>query len=199
MNKKQENLKSYNENADRMVKKFNSLLGYPEEIKRIFSVISKDNPKILEIGCGSGRDAKEILKYTNDYLGIDFSKELIKHAKKFVPQARFRVADLDDLTFPQKLDVIFAAASLLHSDKKSLKKFFNKAYKSLNKKGIIFLSLKYSQKHKEERKVDDWGTRTFYSYNIKSVKEIAGKRYKLLSKETKELRSQKWLSLMLQK
>ena len=182
-----------------MAKIANNLLGYPKEIKKIFSIISKNNPKVLEIGCGSGRDAKEILKYTNDYLGIDFSEGMIKQAKKFVPEADFIIADLEEFIFPEKLDVIFAAASLLHSDKENLKNFFNKAYDTLNKGGVIFISLRYREKYEGEKNADDFGSRFFYYYNSKLVKKIAGERYKIWLEEIEEYRNLKWINFIFQK
>lgn len=199
MDKKQENLETYNKNAIGMAKKFDNLPGYPEEIKKSFSYFSKENPKVLEVGCGSGRDAKEILKYTNDYLGIDFSKGLIEKAKKTVPEANFLVADLETFEFPKDLDIIFAFASLLHSNKENLKKFFDKAYESLSVGGIIFVSLKFEEEYAEKIKTDEFGKRTFYFYNIPLVKEIAGEKYKTLFEENLDLRGQKWISLMFQK
>lgn len=69
-------------------------------------------PRILEIGCGDGRDAREIVGLTPNYTGFDISKELIKIARQHVPQGNFEVADAISYPYPANdLDVVFA---LLH-------------------------------------------------------------------------------------
>jgi len=107
------------------------------DIEKAFSYVGKPNPKVLELGCGDGRDTKEILKRTNDYLGIDLSKELIKIAKKETPKARFILVDFEKINFMSGIDIVFAFAALLHSDKESVRDILAKAAKSLNKSGIF--------------------------------------------------------------
>lgn len=198
MNKKQENINTYNSSAESLKDKFDSLGGYPNEIKKVFSLVSKNNPKVFEIGCGSGRDAQEILKYTNDYLGIDFSGKLIEYAKKNNPKANFLVADADDFVFPSNNDIIFAFASLLHSDKKSISKILKKIHSSLNTGKIVFLSLKYGA-YQEKIKIDEFGKRIFYYYDFKTLKELTKNNFKIIWKEIENYNGQRWINIILQK
>ena len=88
-----------------MAKKFNSMEGYLPDIERtLYFLPSKKNPKIIEIGSGSGRDAQDLLGFTNDYLGFDISPEMVKHAKELVPNGNFVVADVDEFDFPRNID-----------------------------------------------------------------------------------------------
>jgi predicted TPR repeat methyltransferase len=73
---------TYNKTAKIHSDKFTKYGARIDDIERAFSCIKKSNPKVVEIGCGDGRDAEEIIKRTNDYLGIDLSEELIKIAQK---------------------------------------------------------------------------------------------------------------------
>lgn len=175
MDKKWKNITTYNKSAKELAEKFDGLGGYPKEINRIFSLASQKNPKVFEIGCGSGRDSKEIMKYTNDYLGIDFSKELIAYARKNNPRANFKVADAEKFSFPKNVTAVFALASLLHSDKISLRRLLKKIFTCLNNDGLFFVSLKYGP-YREELKKDSFGERFFYFYNLKTLKEITGKK-----------------------
>ena len=54
--------------------------------------------KVVDLGCGVGYIAKEILENFDDvdYLGIDFSKAMIKQARRIVPGLDFIVGDLRD-------------------------------------------------------------------------------------------------------
>lgn len=40
--------------------------------------------KILEVGSGGGRDAKDLIEMGYEYIGIDISKGLLEEAKKYL-------------------------------------------------------------------------------------------------------------------
>jgi SAM-dependent methyltransferase len=169
-----------------------------DDIREAFSFAKKENPSVLELGCGNGRDAGEIANYTNDYLGIDISIELIKLAKEKFPLLRFEIRDIEDYEFPKNLDIIFAFASLLHSTKDSLKIVLEKSFNALHSGGIIYLSLKYSPTYQEVITNDEFGIRTFYYYSGNDIREIAGK-FSILKNEIRDARGQTWLEVILQK
>jgi len=198
MDKKQQTAENYNKGAESFAKKFDDLGARVSDIKEMFEIVNKNNPKVLEIGCVNGRDAKEVLKYTSDYLGIDISGELIKIARRNIPQANFQIADAETFEFPANLDIIFAFASLIHVNKKNLKNILEKSFHSLNHSGIIWLSMKYAENYKEITKEDEFGKRTFYFYSDKDITEIAGK-FSIIKDEIHDVRGQKWLDIVLQK
>ena len=168
---KKQTVETYNKNASALAKKFANLGPRIEDIHRGFSYISKDNPNVLEIGCGYGREAKEILKLTNRYLGIDISDEMIKMAKREVPNGNFVVADIENYIFPSNLDIIFSFASLLHPDKETLKLILEQAYEALSEGGIFYISLKLDKYHSETQD-DEFGIRTYYYYTPEDIKEL---------------------------
>lgn len=129
--KKAQTLSAYNSNADKFDEHFNKFGVRIQDIERTLSYVKKDNPSVLELGCGNGRDAKEILKRTNHYLGLDLSGELVRIAKEKNPGGRFVEGDFDSFVFPNNLDVVFAFSSLLHADKASLERIFDGAYEAL--------------------------------------------------------------------
>jgi len=114
INKKQQTINTYNNTASRMAEKFNDLGARVNDIKETFEATSKNNPSVLEIGCGNGRDAIEIIKYTNNYTGIDIANKFIEIAKENVPQGKFEVADIENYIIPNNLDTVFAFASFIH-------------------------------------------------------------------------------------
>lgn len=68
--------------------------------------------RILEIGCGEGRDARTILRGGYDLLATDISKEAIAYCQKQLPQygAHFRVLDCLSDTLDEKYAFIYAVA-----------------------------------------------------------------------------------------
>lgn len=92
-----------------------------EEIEPYLEYVKKGD-RILDAGCGNGRlyqalDEKRNGNYKLNYLGIDFSKELIKIARQKYPQAEFKQADLNKSeTFNNlnNFDLVFCLAVLHH-------------------------------------------------------------------------------------
>lgn len=198
MNKKLETIKSYNKGAKILARKFNEIGPRTKDVEQGISFTNKKNPKVLEIGCGNGRDAKEILKFTNDYIGVDISEKMINLAKEYTSEGRFQTADIEEYEFPQNVDIIFAFASLLHFDKKSLNKIFNKAYDSLSNNGIFYISLKFGT-HQEKVKIDEFGSRFFYLYTEKDIKELIKDKYNILLTNKQNLKGVEWLTIVLKK
>ncbi len=198
MNKKLQTIESYNKNAKGLAEKFNNIGARIDDIEKGFSYIKKSNPKVVEIGCGNGRDAKEIIKHTSDYLGIDISEEMIKIAKEYAPDGKFEIADVEDYIFPKNTDIIFSFASLLHSNKDNVKKILERSHESLNERGIFFISLKYGD-YQEKTKKDEFGIRIYYFYTPEIIKELVENKYKVVYSDIQELREQKWFTIVLKK
>lgn len=70
--------------------------------------------KLLEIGCGEGRDSKSILEHGFPLIATDISKEAIAYCKKRMPQheAHFSVLDCLSEELEEEFDFIFAIAVL---------------------------------------------------------------------------------------
>ena len=122
---------------------------------------SKDinkQPFIVDLGCGSGIMAKELIKKGGRVYGIDISKEMIAIAQKKAPQAKFKVGSFLDEEIPT-CDVISGVGEVFNYlfdkkiDLKSLNKFFRKCHKALKKNGIlIFDIMEFSKKINHNRK-----------------------------------------------
>ena len=67
--------------------------------------------KVIEIGCGGGRDARDYLIDRYDYIGTDISDELLKVAKKQNPNNVFLKHSVYDLNFPKNSFDGFATKS----------------------------------------------------------------------------------------
>jgi SAM-dependent methyltransferase len=67
--------------------------------------------KIIDIGCGSGRDAKLFTNMGATVLGIDFSSNLIDIAKRKAPLAEFQLNDIKLLIIKEKLGNVKKAIS----------------------------------------------------------------------------------------
>jgi len=98
----------------------------------------------LDLGCGNGRLLKSLEQADKklNYLGVDFSDQLIDQAKANHPQAKFIVADMSDLNFlPGTFDMIFMVASFHHLPTKAERlDLLYKANRWLKPGGLLFMT-----------------------------------------------------------
>lgn len=80
------------------------------EVMNAFGV-QKDH-KLLEIGCGEGRDAIPLMKAGYDLVSTDISREAIRFCKKKAPEfaQNFRMLDCVNGSIEVKFDFIYAIA-----------------------------------------------------------------------------------------
>ena len=76
------------------------------------------NCSILEVGCGAGFAADYLRGRYGQFLGIDYSQELIGYARKHNAWSgvRFEVANVNDFESKQKFDLILMIGLLHHLD-----------------------------------------------------------------------------------
>lgn len=199
---RQQTVDTYNKSAKELAEYFKGIGSREHDVDLSIELAGNPTePKILEIGCGDGRDAQEIVKRTSHYVGFDISEELIKLACDKVPGAKFEVADASDYEYPTGLDIVFAFASLLHLDKDEVKAVLKKVQAALKPGGIFFISLKYSDEYRKELKEDQFGPRLFYFYNPRIITELAGDGYEVANLDKGFITGKKtvWFEIALKK
>lgn len=76
------------------------------------------NPRLLEVGCGSGYYSEVLATLLPDgiqYTGIDYSDAMIARARASYPSASFEVADATRLPYADNaFDIVFNGVSLMH-------------------------------------------------------------------------------------
>ncbi|MBR6403457.1 MAG: class I SAM-dependent methyltransferase [Eubacterium sp.] len=98
--------------------------------------------KILDFGCGSGRDAKAFKDRGYEVEAIDGSVELCKLASGYAG-IEVRCIDFFDIKEKEKYDGIWACASLLHIERKRLPEIIKLLRDALVTNGVIYMSFKY--------------------------------------------------------
>ncbi|MCQ2551286.1 MAG: methyltransferase domain-containing protein [Clostridia bacterium] len=102
----------------------------------------KPEARILDLGCGSGRDSQYFLSRGFDVYPVDGSKALCKIASQNIG---IEVKELlfDELDFHEEFDGVWACASLLHVPKPELPAILTKVHQTLKDDGIFFVCFKY--------------------------------------------------------
>jgi 2-polyprenyl-3-methyl-5-hydroxy-6-metoxy-1,4-benzoquinol methylase len=137
---KEKTLSYYNEQPDQFIR--TTLEADMTEIRNRFTKHLGPNARILDFGCGSGRDTKAFLEAGYIVEAIDGSEELCKKAAAYtgIPVKQMLFSDLNE---KDRYDGIWANASLLHLPKPELGDVLQKLEKALRPQGILFASFKY--------------------------------------------------------
>jgi cyclopropane fatty-acyl-phospholipid synthase-like methyltransferase len=98
--------------------------------------------KVLDFGCGAGRDSKFLLEQGFLVDAVDGSKELCQAATYFTG-VQVKQMDFLDINEILTYDGIWACASILHLSYQSLPVMFEKLLQALKKNGILYVSFKY--------------------------------------------------------
>ena len=100
--------------------------------------------RILDFGCGSGRDTKAFLQKGYVVEAIDGSSEMCKLASEYCG-IQVKCMDFNDLSVVKKYDAIWACASLLHISKEQMPNILMKMRDALVGGGAIYISYKYGE------------------------------------------------------
>lgn len=170
------NWKAYESSASSYAAKVESLHPY-KEADRFLSMIPP-NGKIIDIGCGSGRDAKVFSERGYAVTGIDFSSKMIEVAQEKAPQADFHIMDMRSLNFSPAFDGAWANASLLHLSKNEFSHVLTRISQSLKLDGVFFIKLKKGTSEGLELDARYNNLEKFYSYHdeqeLKELLSAAG-------------------------
>nr|WP_297933717.1 class I SAM-dependent methyltransferase [uncultured Lachnoclostridium sp.] len=155
--------------------------------------------KILDLGCGSGRDSKYFIDNGYKIIAIDGSEKLCEMASHLIGQ-QVKCMDFENISFENEFDGVWACASLLHVDKKEIPNIMQKLNESLKQDGVIYCSFKYGEKagHRNGRYFLDMTEELFENLISKVGK------YKVLEMYvTGDVRvrrdHEKWLNVVLKK
>ncbi len=97
---------------------------------------------VLELGCGAGLPMSARLAIGRRLTGIDLSREQVRRARRNVPTATFRQADMTTLERPSaSLDAVVAFYSLTHVPREEQAALFGRIHAWLRPGGVFIASL----------------------------------------------------------
>ena len=106
-----ETINVYNEHAEAYTKLLPSQKPHPTLLR--FIDLVKPGGRVLDLGCGPGKDAAAMQEQNLEVDAIDASEEMVKLAKEMY-DVDARVAIFDEIRPPAAYDGIWANFSLLH-------------------------------------------------------------------------------------
>ena len=153
----------YNNNAEEFVSgTINADMSYCRDK---FLQYVPDGGRILDAGCGSGRDTKAFLNLGYQVDAFDASEEVCKLASK-ITGIDVKCMRFDDFDGEFEYDGIWACASLLHVRSNDLPRIMEILCRLLKHDGVLYASFKYGT---TERIKDD---RFFCDMNETSLTDL---------------------------
>lgn len=156
------------------------------------------NARILDFGCGSGRDTKYFLEQGYQVDAIDGSEELCRLASQYtgiqVRHMYFQELDVEDT-----YDGIWACSSILHLPKVELLPVMKKMAAALKRNGIIYTSFKCSEFEGERngRYFTDFTIETFREF-VAPIEELSITEFWITGDVRLGRGEEKWLNIILQ-
>lgn len=157
--------------------------GKMEEIFKDFLTFLPETCKVLDAGCGPGRDLKRFLDSGFDAVGLDLNPSFAAMAGRF---GTVYQSSILDMPFEgSSFDAAWCSASLVHMDLTTMTQALQELHRVLKKGSWVYISVKHRGPGMPEAewKYTDHGKRWFYywsmilfanklEYNGFSVKEI---------------------------
>ncbi|MCU4579585.1 class I SAM-dependent methyltransferase [Acinetobacter gyllenbergii] len=106
-----------------------------------------DHAFILDLGCGSGRDALAFKNKGYQVAATDYSKELVDKASQLTG-IDVRFESFYELSELNQYEGIWACASLLHCERNRLVDVIQRMLKALKPCGVIYMSFKYGDAYR---------------------------------------------------
>ncbi|MBY5923386.1 class I SAM-dependent methyltransferase [Ferrimonas balearica] len=186
----------YNQNADNFFE--NTVNVDMSALYDEFTQHLPEGAKILDAGCGSGRDSKAFVDMGYDVTAIDASAEMVRrattHAGIKVHQLRF-----DEIPWTETFDGIWSCASLLHVKRRELPKTLETIANALKPNGSWYASFKYgnSEREKEGRHFTDLDEAQF----AELIDDLPGIEIAKvwITVDKRPDRDERWLNVMLRK
>ncbi len=154
------NVEYYNENADSFYE--GSVNADMSDDRNKFTAYLPEKARILDAGCGSGRDSKAFLDAGYEVVSFDASTEMCKRASELTGQEVMNMR-FEDMSFANEFDGVWASATLLHVPITELPKIMQKMNTALKAGGVMYASFKYGDGTKMR------GERRFSDFNEKSI------------------------------
>ena len=153
--------------------------------------------RILDLGCGSGRDTKYFVDLGYKVDAIDASKEMVRLAS-IKSGLKVKHMTFEQFSPDLQYDGIWACASLLHVEPKALKSMLVQISHWLNVSGVLYASFKYG----DGVRVKDG--RTFTDMDEHQLKVLLSAANLILKEswvtyDQRPERNEKWLNALVTK
>ena len=135
--------RSYDEDVKKDKGELKIYKNYELILKRVYDLVKaldKREPKILEIGVGTGNLASKFLMSNYDIIGIDQSREMLSVAKEKYPELKVRLGEFLKIPYDNKsFDIIISTYAFHHLNEKEKYAAIEEMLRVLKDEGTIII------------------------------------------------------------
>lgn len=137
-------LQTYDRDALLFLKRWGKPRYKPPELLRDWLTCLPVRAVLLDLGCGGGQDTRYLKAAGHRVVGLDRTLSLLRFGQTRVPSATFVLADMRSLPLgAESLDGIWAAASLMHLPKTTMKDVLVKVRGCVRPGGVLAATVTY--------------------------------------------------------
>ena len=192
----EETIAYYNHNATAFVDL--TINADVSDLYKPFEELIPSGARILDLGCGSGRDSRYFAKRGYDVVAVDSSFAMCEYTRSIVDIPVFQMK-VEDMSFEMEFDAVWACASLLHVPKAKQKSVLMLIGEALKIGGICYCSWKYG----DEERTDNG--RFFADYTERSLSDLLNSMgiFKVIccwvTDDVRINNDQKWINVIIRK
>ena len=171
-----------------------------EVVDSFYKLCGDGKKRLLDLGCGAGVPFAQYFAGKGwDVTGVDFSGEMIKLARKYVPEMKAVRADMRELVFDEgSFDEVTAIYSLFHIPSSEQFKLLRKVYGWLSPGGRVlftYATKEYTGSDEFDGYMEFMGQELYYSHRTPEVlfKELGYIGFEILSLDYREIGGETFL------
>jgi len=171
------------------------------QLNHFISLLPK-NARILDAGCGSGRDSCYLAEEKMDVSAIDIIPELLEEAKTRVKNVNFQLMDMTDVKFQEcSFDGIWCMSSLSDVEKKDAPAVIKNFNSILKNNGILYIAVREGSGEKVLEKGFFNDLPRFYAfYSQAELEDVLVKNsFKIISSAVSEANDIRWVEVFAKK
>ena len=177
-----------------------------EIFNSFYARLALDQGKLLDLGCGSGEAFSRLFVEKGWHVtGVDFSKQMLELAHRYVPEMETIHADVRQVKFSSaQFDAIVAVYSLFHVPRQDHHELFSNMHHWLRPGGMLlftYATKQYTGCEEYDGYVNFLGKDLYYSHSTPEqlTKDLRAIGFKILEKEFIEIAGETFLWITVQK
>jgi len=156
--------------------------------------------KVLDAGCGPGRDLLYFKEEGLDITGIDISKGMLRECKRRTGVTGLQI-DMREMSFKDNMfDGVWCMASFSDVPKEDNSKVINEFYRVLKRGGVIYIAVKEGSGMEiiKKKKYNDM-PRIYVYYKQTELEDLLKKKFVILTSNTIDDQGTSWVEIFAKK